>query len=256
MPNHSFARALLRHWGVTVEDIPTSEKKEADFLASFNTVRVLIEEKTKEDDPDYLDTRAKELEKGEIHAAAFPLVRNETLSGIIRNASNQLRSSSDTPHDFRLLWFTATGVQAQAKYEQFMSTLYGRTNIVEMGTNTFRRCYYFRNADFFRRAGEIDGAVAAYTDDTSITAKLCLNSLSPNYLALQQSSVIRHFASAVEDPVELEASGGAMILDTDLNRKDEGPLLSYLQSKYKTRPLMTFDLGYTSASVLVAKDEF
>jgi hypothetical protein len=258
MPQFSFARALLEHWGVSVVDIPTSNtegQKEADFLAKFGEAHVLIEEKTKEDDPDYLATRAMELEQGEIHAATLPIVRNETLSGIVRHASKQLRSSSKLPHDFRIMWFTATGVHAQGKYEQFMATLYDRANILEMNTDNYRRCYYFRNADFFRRAFVIDGAVAAYTDGKSITAKLCLNALSPRYQALRQSEVVHRFGTEVEDPMELEASGAAFILDCDLNRKEEGPLLAHLQAKYKTAPLMSFDLGYTHVSLLVPKDE-
>lgn len=57
MASFSYSKALLEHWGVSVEDIPTSdaeEKQEADFLATFDGTRVLIEEKTNEDDPDYL----------------------------------------------------------------------------------------------------------------------------------------------------------------------------------------------------------
>jgi hypothetical protein len=188
MQQFSYAKAMLQHWGITVDDIPTSDaeqKQEADFLASFGDVLVLIEEKTKEDDPIYLAKRAEELDRGEIHAATLPISRNETLSGLVRDASRQLRSSSDRPHDFRLMWFTATGVHAEGKYEQFMATLYGRANILEMNTTHYRRCYYFRNADFFRRAEVIDGAIVAHTDGKSISAKLCLNSLSPRYEVLR-----------------------------------------------------------------------
>ena len=63
------------------------------------------------------------------------------------------------------------------------------------------------------------------------------------------------FGAAVEDPMELEADGTAFVLDSDLNRNDEGPLLAYLQTKYRTRPLMKFDLGYMGASVLASLDE-
>lgn len=258
MPSLSYARALLEHWGVSVQDIPTSDaeqKQEADFLASFDGVRVIIEEKTKEDDPGYLAHRAKELQRGQIHSFTLPLVRNETLAGLVRDASRQLRSSSELPHEFRLMWFTATGVHAQGKYEQFMATLYGRTNLLEMNASGYRRCYYFRNADFFRRAAVIDGAVAAYTHGKSISAKLCLNSLSPRFQSLRSSPVLRPFGTAVEDPIALEAEGSAFVLDSDLDRKQEGALLSYLQSKYSTGPLMKFDLGYTNASLLVPKDE-
>ncbi|SEI75627.1 hypothetical protein SAMN04244579_01910 [Azotobacter beijerinckii] len=258
MQPFSYAKALLQHWGITVEDIPTSDaqqKQESDFLASFGDARVLIEEKTKEDDPIYLAKRAEELERGEIHAATLPISRNETLSGLVRDASRQLRSSSDKPHDFRLMWFTATGVHAEGKYEQFIATLYGRTNILEMNTAHYRRCYYFRNADFFRRADVMDGAIVAHTDGQSISAKLCLNSLSPRYEALRRSAVVQPFGTAVEDPSALEADGTAFILDCTLDRKNEVPLLTYLQEKYGTAPLMKFDLGYTHASILLPKNE-
>lgn len=258
MTQVSYAKLLLGHWGIPVEDIPTSDseqKKEADFIASFGKVRVLIEEKTKEDDPNYLSNRAVELEKGGIHEESISLIRNETLSGIIRHATKQLLSSTDKPHDFRLMWFTATGVNAQAQYEQFIATLYGRTYIIEQNAGGYRRCYYFRKSDFYRRASVVDGAVAAYVERSSITAKLCLNSLSPRYAALRQSTVVSPFSTAVEDPGDLEARGTAFILDCALSRKDEGPLLAYLKTKYKTRPLMTLNLGYHSASMLLSTEE-
>ena len=254
----SYAKALLEHWGIAVQDIPTSDaqqKQESDFLADFSGVRVLIEEKTKEDDFAYLSQRAQELESGQIHAASLPIRRDETLSGLIRDASHQLRSSSDKPHDFRLMWFTATGPLAVGKYEQFMATLYGRTNILEMSASGYRRCYYFRHSDFFRRAEVIDGAVVAHTDGRSISAKLCLNSLSPRFQVLRNSPVLTPFGTAVEDPESLEAEGTAFVLDAALDRKHEGPLLEYLQQKYGTGPLMKFDLGYTSAAILVPKNE-
>jgi hypothetical protein len=216
MPPFSYAKALLQHWDVSVKDIPTSDveqKQEADFLTLFGEARVLIEEKTKEDDAAYLAHRGAELERGEIHAATLPIRRNETLSGIVRKASKQLKSSSSLTHDFRLMWFTATGVHAKGDYEQFMATLYGRTNIYEMNGDGYRRCYYFRNADFFRRASVIDGAVAAYTDGNSISAKLCLNSLSPRYEALRNSPVVRPFGKAVEDPLAMEACVFQPIVD-------------------------------------------
>lgn len=258
MPAFSYAKALLEHWGVGVEDIPTSDeqqKQESDFLASFSGVRVLIEEKTKEDDPAYLSQRAEELERGEIHAATLPLRRDETLSGLVRDASHQLRSSSDKPHSFRLIWFTATGPLAVGKYEQFIATLYGRTNILEMNASDYRRCYFFRHADFFRRASIVDGAVVAHTDGRSISARLCLNSLSPRFQALRESAVLVPFGTAVEDPAALEAEGTAFVLDAPLDRRHEGPLLAYLQQKYTTGPLMKFDLGYTNASIRAREDE-
>jgi len=256
MATISYARALLEQWGVAVEDIPTSERKEADFLATFDGVRVLIEEKTKEEDPARAAERASKHSRGLIHAETLPSVRDETVSGVIRSATKQLKSSSSRlPHEFRLLWFTATGPTARGKYEQFVATVYGRTNIIEMNAEGYRRCYFFRHGDFHRRAAVLDGAVAAYTDGKTMTVRLCLNPLSANFDRLRRSAVLRPFGSGVEDPVELEARGTAFILDTDLDRDSEAPLLAYLQEKYKTGPLMKIDLGYTRMSVALDGDE-
>ena len=117
-----------------------------------------------------------------------------------------------------------------------------------MNTSSYKRCYFFRNADFFRRASIIDSAVAAYTDGTLIYAILCLNPLSPRYEKLKASAILLTFQGDVEDPTVLENSKMAFILDTDLNRNDESPLLEFLKNKYQTRPLMNFDLGYTRIS--------
>jgi hypothetical protein len=258
MPSFSYARALLSHWGVQVNDIPTADlanKKAADFLATFGSSRVLIEEKTKEDDPIYLAHRAGGLESGEVHGTTLPIRRDETISAIVRNASRQLKSSSDLPHDFRLMWFTAIGVTARGKYEQFMATLYGRTNIIELNAGGYRRCYFFRHADFFRRASVMDGAVAAHTDGTSISARLCLNPLSPRYEQLKCSEVLKPFQEAIEDPIEMEQSGSAFIIDAAIDRNNEAQLLLFLQEKYKTGSLMKFDLGYTHASIVLPRAE-
>jgi hypothetical protein len=238
-----------------VQDIPTSEKEEADFIATFNGIRVLIEEKTKEDNLKELAERNQTLKQGGIYATTLPLVRNNRLSGLITKAASQLQSSSDTTHDFRLMWFTGTGVNAQAKHEQFRATLYGLTNIIEMHSTRYRRCYFFRNSDFCRRANVIDGAVSAYINGNSISAKLCLNPLSPKYPALRQSSVLTPFGTAVEDPFLLEADGTAFILDSDMHRGEEHLILDFLRAKYKTNALMSFDLGYTNATICTLDTE-
>jgi hypothetical protein len=251
MTTPSYARLLLEHWGIGVADIPTSDKEESDFLATFGPAKVLIEEKTKLEDPEHLAQRAQVLDSGEIHAASVPLVRDNRLSGIVSKAARQLQSSASQPHDFRLVWFTATGRQAEAKYHQFIATLYGTTKILEMNQDHYRACYFFRNSDFHRHAAVLDGAVAAYVSGTSITAKLCLNPLSPNYAALKVSPVVATFGNAIEDPLQREAEGTSFIVDADIDRKDESGLLTYLQQKYGTAPLMKFDLGHLSASILV-----
>lgn len=199
--------------------------------------------------------RKNVLATGQVHALSTPLVLGNRLSALVTKAASQLQSSSGQEHDFRLLWFTGTGVQAEAKFHQFIATIYGTTNILEMNATHYRRCYFFRNSDFHRHAAVVDGAVAAHVTGSSISAKLCLNPLSPNCDALRKSSVVVPFGTAVEDPLALEARKEAFIVDSDIDRNDEGGLLTYLQSKYRTLPLMRFDLGHLSASVSVREDE-
>lgn len=252
----SYTRLLLEHWGVSVRDIPTSYKKESDFLAMFDNCKVLIEEKTKLDDPVQMSKRTEVLSKGEIHMSSAPIIRNNRLSGIISGAAKQLHSSSEQEeHDFRLIWFTGTGVEAEAKFEQFIATIYGSTKILEMNASFYRTCYFFRDSDFYRHSSILDGAVVAHVSGLNITAKLCINPLSPNAVTLRNSPVADIFGTAIEDPTMLENEGIAFILDGNVNRQNEEECLAILQAKYKTKPLMKFDLGYISTSVLVSDDD-
>jgi hypothetical protein len=249
----SFATYVLKLWGAKVADVPTSDKEESDLLASLVDCRVLIEEKTKFDDAAYLAQRAQQLSSGAIHLASTPLVRNNRLSKIVTKAASQLRSSSDREHDFRVVWFTATGVDAEAKYYQFMATLYGSTRIIELDNQKLRHCYFFRNSDFHRCADVLDGAVVAHIIGNSLSAKLCLNPLSVRWEALRDSAFARPFGTAIEDPVESESAGIAFVVDADIDRKDEGAVLRFLQQKYSTRPLMKMDMGFTSATVSIPR---
>ena len=135
-----------------------------------------------------------------------------------------------------------------------MATLYGRKNIIELGVDGYRRCYFYRHSDFFKRRDVIDAAVAAYVKGSVVNAKVCLNPLSPRYESLRKSPVLRPFGADVEDPLALEVKGTAFVLDADLNRRDEGPLLAYLQQKYTTGPLMATDLGYTRTSFGITRE--
>ena len=154
MTSPSFARTVLEHFKFSVEEIPTAEREglqEADYRATIYGVTLLVEEKTKQEDPARVFDRHAMHAKQQVHAETLAFTRNKTVSGVIRDAAHQLRSSSRHPHDFRFLWFTATGATAEGKCEQFMATLYGRTNIMELGADGYRRCYFYRYSDFFKR---------------------------------------------------------------------------------------------------------
>ena len=255
MASISYAKGFLQHWGALVEDIETGESEQSDFLASIDGEVILIEEKTKLDNPADLAKRRTAFDAGKVYTSSKRLVRNNRLSGVVRKAVSQLASSASKPHNFRLVWFTGTGYQAHPLSEQFIATLYGSTNIIEMGSSHFRRCYFFRNSDLHRYADIIDGAVVAHVEGEALSAKLCLNPLSSRASQLRASAFAQRFGTAIEDPEARERDGEAFIVTGDIDRSNENALLAELQKKYSTKPLMTFDLGYHSAAVAYRTDE-
>jgi hypothetical protein len=237
--------------GASVERVPRSANQTPDLHVNFGGVRYLIEEKEKLDALEYLQQRSAVLAADDIHENSVPLVRNNTLSGLVRDATRQLSGFASEPIEFRLIWFTATGARAEGKYHQFIATVLGTTNIFDLNVPGLRKCYFFRNSDFHRYAAILDGVVAAFVSGSALTAKLCLNPISPRYDAMRESPLAHAFGTAVLDPRVEEAEGVAYILDSDIDRNNETGLLSYLRKKYKTGPLQKFDMGYLSAEVRV-----
>jgi hypothetical protein len=248
----SIVEQVLAAWGATVESLPTSSKEESDWLALLGGCRLLIEEKTKFDDPAAYQARSDALSAGQVHGSTLPLVHNNRLSGIVRKAAGQLSSTGkEIAHDARFLWFTGVEFHGEAKHYQFIATLYGSTRIFELDQPTMKECYFFRNSDYFRYRSHLDGAVAAHLHDDVLTMRLCLNPYSPNWLTLRDSPYAKQFEYGLIDPVAEEVAGQAYIADTDVPRNDEGAVLRYLEQKYGLTRAMSMDMNLTSATVLV-----
>jgi hypothetical protein len=252
MTSPSTALHLLHHWNVPVVPLPAGTEEQSDYLASLGRSKFLIEEKVKFDDPAKVEERSKRLDAGEIHLTVKSLVRSNRMSGLVRKAVKQLESSgTQYEHDFRLIWFTGTGPNAEAYYGQFIATLYGTTRIIEMNSDGMRTCYFFRNSEFHRHAQSLDGAVAAHLSNGKLSARLCLNPLSPRFARLRRTKFTKLFGSAIEDPLEAEKRRVAYIVTSSTSREDEGALLRELELKYKTKPLMRMDVGFNSFSIRV-----
>lgn len=130
----SIASQVLEAWGAKVTPLPTSSKDECDLPAELEGIRLLVEEKTKLDDPGDVQARKAAFSRGEVHGAVLPLRHNNRISGIVHKAAKQLSSTgAEVAHDLRVVWFTGVGLHAEAKHFQFMSTLYGSTRIFDAG---------------------------------------------------------------------------------------------------------------------------
>jgi hypothetical protein len=248
----SIATQVLESWGAKVTPLATSAKDEADLIAELDGVRLLVEEKTKFDNPADVQMRDATLARGAVHSSTVPLRHNNRISGIVRKATNQLSSTgADIDHDLRVLWFTGVGFYAEAKHFQFISTLYGSTQIFELDKPQTRECYFFRNSDFYRYGDRLDGAVAAYLSRDTVTVKLCLNSYSQGWAALRDSPYARNFTLGLVDPVAEEEAGEAYIADTDLPRSDERAILRFLEKKYGLEKAYKIDMNMASVVVRV-----
>ena len=243
----SIAAEVLKQWGAQVAQIPTSVRKECDWLAQFGHYRLLVEEKTKFEAPEVSATRAESLAKGEVHVSTLPLGHNNGVSGIVRDAVNQLSSTGqDVPHDARIIWFTGTGFDAEAKRDQFIDTLYGSTTIFQVSRPGMKKCYFFRNSDFFRFREELDGAFVAVPQGDNVAVRLCLNPHSKSWQSLRDSPFASNFKLDLIDPVAEEAAGKAYIADTDIPRTDTAAVIRYLEVKYGLENAHDLDMNMTS----------
>jgi hypothetical protein len=249
----SFAEAGLRHLGFEVTKIPEVHDSEtADWKAAIEGETLLVEEKTKFEDADEIAKRAAAYAFSQPFATHIPLMRNNRLSGISRKAAGQLAASAKTiPHQFRIVWFTATGHNHEAKARQYVATLYGSTGLIERGRlSRIRKCYFFRNSDFYLYRNRIDAAVVAQTDGRDLTFFLYLNSLSDRYPVLVESRVRAAFKGVI-DPIEDEREANAFIVDGDVDRARQNDVLDYVRQKYGTDYLMEIDMGMSSVSTVV-----
>lgn len=250
----SLAARVLEQWGAKVTPIPTSHKDESDWLAQFGDYRLLVEEKTKVEEPEVGAARTATLAKSEVHGSTLPLSHNNRLSGIVRKAAKQLGSTGqDVPHHGRIVWFTGTGFDAEARQYQFINTLYGSTRIFQLNQPGMKECYFFRNGDFFRFKDQLDGAVAAFTHGNNVTVKLCLNPYSASWQGLRDSPFAKNFKLGLIDPVAEEAAGDAYIVDTDLPRSNAAAIIRYLEEKYSLEQAHNMDMNMASAIVVVPR---
>ncbi|MBI4191098.1 MAG: hypothetical protein HY525_11245 [Betaproteobacteria bacterium] len=251
----TYADVVFKHLGFDVEPIPTDAEERADWKVTVGPSVFLVEEKIKLDDAEMLVRRRVALDGGQVFPTHVPIKPDNTLSGITRKAATQIAATAPhVPHDFRIVWFTAAGRLHEPKRMQYVATLYGSTNIFQLGQPGLKRCYFFRNSDFFRHRDTLDGAVVAELDGKDISARLCLNPLSPRYKTLKASPLSASFGTAIIDPLKEEADGEAFLVDCDLDRAKSNEVLQFLQSKYSVDKIMDMDMGFASAEVSVKAD--
>ena len=183
-----------------------------------------------------------------------PLIRRNRLSAIVNKAASRLESSGARyTHDFRLVWFNGTGPYAKAHVLQFVASLYGKVGVTGLRLPARVPCYFFGHSDFFNNAARLDGAVTVHPVQGGVVAWFCLNPLSARFESLRRTKLASLFGANVENPIREERERRAFILNSDTDRRQESVLLSEVESKYNTGPLMVFNVGHHTFSVRVGE---
>lgn len=223
-------KALLPKFGFTVEDIPEADGKRADLLVSDATSKYLIEVKDKEEGEDQARTRIETLSRGDLYEQADLLAVNTRLSNLLKGARKQLDATPKEDGTFQVIWFQATGIDADLKYRQAFATFYGKVDLVAKYPRQEDTvpCWYFDYATAYEMQ-TVDALVLC--DNKQL--QVCLNEFSVRATEFRASSLCQTFLEldGVIDPVRLAAEGKIISCRFDVPRKNDDDIAKALQEQ-------------------------
>lgn len=221
--------SMLQSYGADAEALPTREGvRTADLKFSFEGDLFLVELKQREGVAEY-SRELSELSSGDFaEMVPQPLDYRNNHSSVIRDGVRQLQQTVESGDEFRLLWLEAGDEDSELHGAQYEATLCGEKYLFCLGRDRLESCYFFTNSEFYTCRDGLDGAFLS----SSGACKLLINPYSPRYSRLRQAPFLRCLGSAVWDPVEMERQGRVMIVDADIDRRDESAVLDYICNKY------------------------
>jgi hypothetical protein len=244
-------QALLKElFRLDPEEIPDQQDRRTPDLEvrSPQGDLTILELKAKGDDPSQLALEIEALKEGGIVHRSVPLERRNTLSGIIEEGVEQLRQYEVPTGTFHVLWLHSWGRDAELLRDRFSATLFGSTNLIDLGpTRDTRTGFFFHFNDFFRFRDILDGAIIS----VETGCQLCINSLSPRADEFRKSGFVTAFAKGLCDPKVLEERGEAYIVDCDLDRRNTHDVLKYVRKKYGKERLLDLNLTMHSGTMAV-----
>lgn len=219
------AKQVLANLGFQVDEIETSKRRTADLRVTGESI-YHIEVKDKVESEEQAEERRKALAGGELYEQMDPLAYNNRIRGIFHDARKQLNATQKAPGTFQLIWFHATGIDADTKYRQAFATFYGYVHLSPLYPHNqlpSLECYYFDyNAAFDMR--DVEALIVC--DGKQL--QVCLNTHAPLGDEFRKSDLARAFGE-IYDPAVLEADGKAIICRFDGPRNDENVTRRALQ---------------------------
>jgi hypothetical protein len=230
--------------GIPNREVPTADELRPDLLLSPETENeTLMELKSKEDDPNWMQELNEDLESGRIVSRRQSTGKWNRIDGIIRHAVAQMDTIDPSQKLLRTVWFHCSGFNAALAEMRLKATIYGTHKLISTELPNVVTCHYFWNSCFFRYRHGLDGVVISRGDE----AQLNLNDHSPRFERIVSSPIARAFGSAVYHPQQYLEDKGFMYNDSALPRDNAQTILDFLREKYSIDHLQEIHMDMHSA---------
>lgn len=212
-PSEWAAKAVLTKLGLTVDEVPRTSAKTADFVVTG-------------DDPAYLVEVASRRLSEAIYEKPVDIeqTRDPKVMEWLKAAGNQCRTVD--PHHAKLwfVWGAAEGpIGADAQIERINNALYGVRTVIDAMPPHNEFTIYYARPSLFECHPEID-AVILFAPDVGIG--VCPNEFSPRFDAVMKSRLAAQLACVA--PRERVKHG--CVVPNSIDRHDEVEVLRHVQS--------------------------
>jgi hypothetical protein len=247
--NEDQFKPQIRAWyesnNFVVTDIPCEAgKKTPDLRLGKLAESYLLELKIKGDDPDELARDSKILADGHLLERSVPLIARNRLDAIVRDGHDQMMEFDPALDSFHVLWIHCFGRDAHLLEERFRITLFGQQRLISTEREEVLHALFFNNSSFWRYRKGLDGVMLS----VGAEAKLCINTHSERVDTFRKSELFNLHQGGLCDPELLCHEDSVLLVDGDVDRRDENAVLAFLRQKYSFEHLQTFVMGAHSVA--------
>ncbi|MBZ4423034.1 hypothetical protein [Myxococcus sp. RHSTA-1-4] len=230
------AQELLESNHFSVEKIPESDRRTADFFVSKNSDRYLVEV-TEKEPANAFTQMLQTADKEGLGTLIRELDRNNRLDGVIKEKVNQLRATNKEA-DFRLLWIAGLHGDADFLRDVLTRTLYGMArllvfhstdlDVLSKSPPTTCTCFYYDYFSFYR-VPDLDGVIFSAQGQKT----LFVNPFGDKISAFRESEMYDLFKNVgtVADPGTIK-DPSVLFLGLDVDRSEERAKWEYIRKTY------------------------
>lgn len=240
------ARELLEGAGYVVRKLETQTSRRADFLATSEGERILVEVTSKTDSGDF----RREMEATGEALHDLRIGKSNALDRIFRSKNDQLRNTPEAADSVRLVWIEALGEFADTIARQIKASFYGAVDVPIFNPEGahLKTCYFFDHAVCFSTRW-IDGVVVRIGEG----GVLLINPVDDERVALLSDTFLAKRLKSLEavvSPKDEIAAGFAFSADDfDGDRSDHRAVRAFCEDKYSMTSFMPLRMNVVTAAI-------